>query len=318
MDLGAEPVRRLNSHGKPAPHLSVKFDSHIFSIDTSRSPKACVQPDVYLITHAHSDHYGKSAMLSERSVASVETARALEIRYGRKYHGRTFSVGESIMVGDVEVKTYPTGHTIGSAAFFWQTEVGTKILVTGDVKDYSSLPRCDFLVSEANYGDPWDPACIFDDDLAGFFEALDSGASFGAYAFGKAQRAVALIRGMGYKGEIGMDSESLALTRALMADSGPFVEVQKDCTNVVTPWNLNQVRGNNKYMLTGRSDMSYQTIRISDHLDFRGLMRMVEHVSPQEVLVYHPGGTRSNLLAHHLSECGLDTMSLDNIETFLK
>jgi putative mRNA 3-end processing factor len=257
-------------------------------------------------------------MLSERSMASVETARALEIRYGRKYHGRTFSVGESIMVGDVEVKTHPTGHTIGSAAFSWQTEVGTRILVTGDVKDYSALPRCDFLISEANYGDPWDPACIFDDDLAGFFEALESGASFGAYAFGKAQRAVALIRGMGYKGEIGMDSESLALTRELMADSGPYVDVQKDCTNVVTPWNLHQVRGNNKYMLTGRRDMSYQTIMISDHLDFRGLMRMVEHVSPQEVLVYHPGGERSNLLAHHLQQCGMEATSLDLIESFFR
>jgi putative mRNA 3-end processing factor len=255
-------------------------------------------------------------MLSPMAVASVETARALEIRYGRKYHGRTFSVGESIMIGDVEVKTHPTGHTIGSAAFSWQTEVGTRILVTGDVKDYGALPRCDFLISEANYGDPWDPSCIFDDDLAGFFEALESGASFGAYAFGKAQRAVALIRGMGYKGEIGMDSESLALTRELMADSGPYVDVQKDCTNVVTPWNLNQVRGNNKYMLTGRRDVSYQTIRISDHLDFRGLMRMIEHVSPQEVLVYHPGGERSNLLAHHLQQCGMEATSLDLIESF--
>ncbi len=318
MDLDVEPVRRLNSHGKPAPHLSIKFDSHLFSIDTSRSPKAYVQPDAYLITHAHSDHYGKSAMLSERAIASVETARALEIRYDRKYQGRTFSVGESIMVGDVEVKTHPTGHTIGSVAFSWETEVGTKILVTGDVKDYSALPNCEFLISEANYGDPWDPSCIFEDDLAGFSEALETGATFGAYAFGKAQRAVALMRAMGYTGDIGMDEQSLALTKEFMGSCGPFTAINGHCSNVVTPWNLNQVPGRNKYILTGRTDLNYPTIRISDHLDFRGLMKMVERVSPEEVLVYHPGGSRSNLLAYHLRECGLDAMSLDCIETFLK
>lgn len=317
MDLGAEPVRRLNSRGRPAPHLSIKFDSHLISIDTSRSPKACVQPDAYLITHAHSDHYGKSAMLSNRAIASVETARALEIRYKHKYQGLTFSIGESIMVGDVEIKTHPTGHTIGSAAFSWQTETGVSVLVTGDVKDYSALPHCDLLISEANYGDPWDKSCIFEDDLAGFFEALETGATFGAYAFGKAQRAVALMRAMGYTGNIGMDEQSLALTRELMGSSGPFTCINGHCTNVVTPWNLAQVPGRNKYILTGRTDLSYPTIRISDHLDFRGLMRMIDHISPQEVLVYHPGGERSNLLAHHLQQCGMEATSLEQIEKFV-
>ncbi len=317
MDSKIEPVRRVNSRGGLAPHFSLEFDSHLFSIDTSRAPKACVQPDAYLITHAHSDHYGKSAMLSDRAVASVETARALEIRYDREYMGRTFKVGESIVVDDVEIKTHPTGHTIGAVAFSWQTETGVRVLVTGDVKDYSTLPRCDYLVSEANYGDPWDPACIFQDDLSGFFEAMESGASFGAYAFGKAQRAVALMRGMGYKGEIGMDEQSLALTRELMPEAGPLIPVNGSEINVVTPWSLAQVRGSNKYFLTGRRDTSYPTIRVSDHLDFRGLMRMIEHVSPQEVLVYHPEGERASLMAHHLQQCGLETISLDLIEKYV-
>jgi len=317
MDLGVEPVRRINGRGRPSPHLSVKFDSHVFSIDTSRSPQRSFQPDAYLITHAHSDHYGKSAMLSERAIASEETARALEIRHGRKYKGKTFKVGEELEIKGVEIETFATGHTIGSAAFLWKNEVGTRILVTGDVKDYSALPRCDFLISEANYGDPWDKNCIFDDDLAGFSGALETGAAtFGAYAFGKAQRAVALIRAMGYKGEIGMDAQSLALTGALMADKGPFTEVS-DGLNVVTPWNLSQVKGRNKYVLTGRNDYYYPTIRLSDHLDFRGLMKMIEHVNPQEIMVYHPGGQMSNMLAHHLQQCGMKATALDGIEKFL-
>jgi putative mRNA 3-end processing factor len=317
MDLGVEPVRRVNGRGRPSPHLSVKFDFHIFSIDTSRSPQRSFQPDAYLITHAHSDHYGKSAMLSERGIASEETARALEIRYGKKYKGRTFKVGEKIEVNGVEIETFTTGHTIGSAAFLWKNEVGTRTLVTGDVKDYRALPKCDFLISEANYGDPCDKNCIFDDDLLGFSEALETrAATFGAYAFGKAQRAVALIRAMGYKGEIGMDAQSLALTEALMADRGPFAEVS-DGLNVVTPWNLSKVKGRNKYVLTGRNDYYYPTIRLSDHLDFRGLMKMIEHVNPQEILVYHPGGQMSNMLAQHLQQQGMKATALDGIEKFL-
>ncbi len=318
MDLGVEPLRRVNSRGGLAPHLFVKFDSHLFCVDTSRSPKACVQPDAYLITHAHSDHYGKSAMLSPRALASKETARALEIRYDKEYKGRTFAVGESVLIGDVEVKTYSTGHTIGATAFYWETEVGTRVLATGDVKDYSHLPRCDFLITEANYGDPWDPSCIFEDDLSGFFEALQSGASFGAYAFGKAQRAVALMRAMGYDGEIGMDEQSLALTRELMPDAGPLTKANGGGTNVVTPWNLHQLPGRNKYFLTGRRDTSYPTIRLSDHLDFRGLMKMFEHISPREIMVYHPEGERANLLAHHLQQCGMETTALGQIEKFVR
>jgi putative mRNA 3-end processing factor len=318
MDLGVEPLRRINNRGGNSPHLSLNFDSHLFSIDTTRSPKSCLQPHAYLITHAHSDHYGKSAMLSERSVASEQTARALEIRYQREYQGRTFKVGENITIGEVEVKTYPTGHTIGSSAFYWETEVGTRILVTGDVKDYHRLPHCDLLISEANYGDPWDPSCIFEDDIAGFSEALESGATFGAYAFGKAQRAVALMRGMGYKDEIGMDEQSLALTRELMENAGPLTEINGQRNNVVSPWNLYKAPGRNKYILTGRRDSGFPAIRLSDHLDFRGLMLMMEHISPSHVLVYHPEGERASLLAHHLQQCGMETTSLDMIEKRLR
>jgi putative mRNA 3-end processing factor len=311
---GVEALRRFNGRGGSAPHLSIAFDSYLFSIDTSRSPNARVQPDAYLITHAHSDHHGKSAMLSPLAIASAETARALEIRYGRNYRGRTFDVGRSIKIKDVNVRTFPTSHTIGSSAFYWETEAGLRVLITGDIKDYSALPRCDILVMEANYGDPWDPSCSFEDDLASFFEATESGSSFGAYAFGKAQRAVALIRAMGYKSAIGMDPQSLALTRELMRDSGPLEEISDANINVVSPWNLGRVRGANKFILTGRKDMSYPTIRLSDHLDFRGLMRMIEHTSPQEVFIYHPEGNRANLLANHLRKCGLMTKSLSEIK----
>jgi putative mRNA 3-end processing factor len=47
-------------------------------------------------------------------------------------------------------------------------------------------------------------------------------------------------------------------------------------------------------------------------------MKMIEHISPQEILVYHPEGERANLLAHHLQQCGMETTSLDLIEKFVR
>jgi putative mRNA 3-end processing factor len=315
-DMGVRPVRRLNKSGRPAPHLSLRFDSHLFSIDTSRSPKSSVQPDAYLVTHAHSDHYGKSAMISPDAIASRETARALEIRHERRYEGRTFPVGGSILVDELEVKTYSTGHTIGSVAFGWETELGIKVLVTGDVKNYENLPKCDLLVTEANYGDPWDPACRFEDDIVGFGDAVETGATFGAYAFGKAQRAVSLIRALGCKEEIGMDAKSLALTQELLPGFGPFSPVEENGTdlNVVSPWELSSVRSSRKYVLTGRSDLPFTQIRLSDHLDFKGLMRMVEKISPEAALIYYPEGRRANMMAHHLRELGMASISVSEIE----
>jgi len=303
-ELGIEPIRRVNGRGGLAPHLSLQFDSHLFSIDTSRAPKKCVQPDSYLITHAHSDHYGKSAMLSPSAIASTQTARALEIRHDRTYQGQTYSVGESIFVGETEVKTCTTGHTIGSNAFYWENEVGTKVLVTGDVKNYDSLPKCDLLVTEANYGDPLDPGCVFDDDIMAFGDAVAWGAAFGAYAFGKAQRAVALIRGFGYKDAIGMDEKCLALTEELMPEAGPLTPVEENGTDisVVTPWNLSSVKSWNKYVLTGRCDINFPRINLSDHLDFRGLTKMIEKVSPEATIIYHPEGDRANSLAAYIRD----------------
>jgi putative mRNA 3-end processing factor len=87
------------------------------------------------------------------------------------------------------------------------------VLVTGDVKDFSGLPKCDLLITEATYGDPYDPGCIFRDDLDSFEAALThKRVAFGAYAFGKAQRAVSMARQFGFDDTIAMDRNSLILT----------------------------------------------------------------------------------------------------------
>lgn len=317
------PIRHRTGRGFK-PHVSLVFNAGrrcTFAIDTtnSRSP----QPDAYLITHAHSDHHGKSAMLSEKAVCSLETASALEILYGKKYAGRTFKIGDAVDINGVDVKTYPTHHTIGSCAFYWQNDVGTKILVTGDVKDAKDMPECDLLVTEANYGDPFDLNCHFEDDISAFKEAVEAASTqntaFGAYAFGKAQRAVRLLRDSGYSGEIGMECVSLALTRGLMKNTGPLVDLDANCgIRIVTPAQIPELPFEKKFILTGRHDYKFPTINISDHMDVNGIIDMVHRCAPEAVIAYHPGGPRPNKLAAYLNKIGVYARALEEINTVIE
>nr|WP_091935673.1 MBL fold metallo-hydrolase [Methanolobus profundi] len=320
--------REKNSRGSFKPHLSIKFrsvegDLVTFSVDTSRTPAKYKQPDAYLITHAHSDHHGKSAMLSDRAVCSEKTAIALEIRHQRKYAGRTFKVGDTVEIKGVKVRTFHNFHTVGSTSFLWENELGTRILVTGDVKDASMLPDCDVLITEANYGDPGDTSCYFEDDISGFECAFKDNPSiaFGAYAFGKAQRAVELLRELGYDGVIEMDEQSLALTRTLLDDAGELSYIGEscsDCISIVPPWDLGTLPSHiSKFVMTGRSDYRYPAIQISDHLDARGLVSMVEDIDPECTVVYHPNGHRPGRFAKHLGSIGFNALSIDEIDNVL-
>jgi len=149
--VGITPLRVFSGRGVK-PHLSLSFYDvegieRIFGIDTTPFSKKMVEPDSYLITHAHSDHYGKSAMSSKLSVASKETATALELLHGREFNGSTFEMEGSFLIGETEVSTFRTNHTIGSSAYLWENECGVRILVTGDVKDYRE-PACSYHASK--------------------------------------------------------------------------------------------------------------------------------------------------------------------------
>lgn len=310
-DLGITLKHRYNTNGSLKPHITVSF-SHEgrtldFGVDTTRSRRKDENPDAFLITHAHGDHHGKSAMLSPDAYASFHTVDALEIRYDREYQGRCFEVGTPVDIHGVRVETYSTRHAIGSSAFYWENEVGARILVTGDVKDYTGLPECDVLITEANYGDPTDPSCQFEDDLDGLRRVVESPGpvALGAYAFGKAQRAVHLLRINGYHDNIAMEERSLALTRQLLEGAEPLSSLNgAGDLIIVPPWDLKKLSWSlDKYVLTGMPVSHYGKIQISDHLDSSGIIGMVRHCSPEMVIFYHPdGGDRTRIMAETIEQ----------------
>lgn len=325
-------IYRIKSASGMKPHLCVRFrdeDGIIrdFAVDTSRTPGK-VQPDAYLITHAHSDHFGRSTMNSEKAWCSYETAKALEIRYEKEFCGNRFVTGSTVSIEGTRVRTIPVYHTPGSCAFMWENDVGTKILVTGDVKCADDLPKCDVLITEASYGDPDDPSCHFSEDTRLFEAVVSENAgrrkiAFGAYDFGKAQKAVSLLREIGYDGPIFMSEKTAELTKCFVENCGDLETVsltdrrKKDGEDllIVPPPSLSYLPSSyRRFVLTCRRDYPYPNIRMSDHLDADGLSLMVDDCDPELTIVYHPNkGSRPDRFAAHLRQKGHEAMSLSQI-----
>jgi len=198
----------------------------------------CPPADVYidpvravpraLITHGHSDHAraGHGAVLATR-----ETLRIMAARYGEAFAGATQAeaYGRAIEISSVTFRFEPAGHVLGSAQIVVEHR-GTRIVVSGDYKrqaDPTCLPfepvRCDVFLTEATFALPVFRHPPADRETA---KLLASVALFperahlvGAYALGKAQRMIALIRQAGYDAPIYLHGALIALCR-LYAEEG--------------------------------------------------------------------------------------------------
>ncbi len=161
-----------------------------------------------LITHAHSDHarpgHGKV-------FATRDTLAIMAIRYGADFAGETQAIGygENLRVEGVDVSFHPAGHVLGSAQIL-VTGRGRRTVASGDYKreaDPTCAPfeplACDTYISEATFGLPVfrhsNAARQIDKLLASLRLFPERTHLVGAYAFGKAQRLIALLRQAGYE-----------------------------------------------------------------------------------------------------------------------
>jgi putative mRNA 3-end processing factor len=164
--------------------------------------------DRALITHGHADHAraGHAHVMATR-----ETLAIMAVRYGARFADatQTATLGETIRIKDVTVSFHPAGHVLGSAQIAVEAG-GTRIVVSGDYKraaDPTCLPfevvPCDVFVSEATFGLPIFRHPDAADEVSKLLGSLalfpDRAHLVGAYALGKAQRVVRLIRMAGYE-----------------------------------------------------------------------------------------------------------------------
>lgn len=163
--------------------------------------------DRAVVTHGHSDHArsGHGVVLATR-----QTLNIMAERYGDDFAGREQAVeyGETTTINGVEVRLVPAGHVLGSA----QVEVkwkGLTMVVSGDYKrrrDPTCPPfeptPCHVFISEATFGLPVFRHPPAEEEVGRLVRSLgqfpERAHLVGAYALGKAQRIICLLREAGW------------------------------------------------------------------------------------------------------------------------
>ncbi|MFO1058623.1 MAG: ligase-associated DNA damage response exonuclease [Dongiaceae bacterium] len=176
-----------------------------FHIDPPRPVERAV------ISHGHADH----ARPGHRAVlATPGTLAIMRARYGEAA-GRglqPLGYGERLRLGEVELRLVPAGHVLGSAQVVIE-HGGVRAVISGDYKrrpDPTCAPfepvACDLFVTEATFAlpvfrHPHDAEEI-DRLLASLRLFPERAHVVGAYALGKCQRVIALLRRAGYQAPI--------------------------------------------------------------------------------------------------------------------
>lgn len=311
-----------------------------FHVDPTRAVERAV------ITHGHADHAraGHAAV-----AATAETLAIMAVRYGAEPEQAKQALlpGAMLSIGDVSVTLYPAGHVLGSAQVLLEHK-GSRVVVSGDYKrrqDPTCAPfepvPCDVFVTEATFGLP-----VFrhPDDRDEIAKLLNSVRMFpdrchviGAYALGKAQRMIALLREAGWDRPIylhGALQNLCDLYRAHGVDLGdlrPATAGQKGVPRddfkgeiVLAPPSAIADRWGRRLpdpvvcMASGWMRVRQRAkqrgvelpLIISDHADWDELLQTVEDVDAPEVWITHG---REEALVHAITATGRRARALSMV-----
>lgn len=163
--------------------------------------------DRAIITHGHADH----ARAGHRHVlATPQTLAIMAVRYGQAFatQQQSLNFDKEITMKGVRIRLLPAGHVLGSAqvSVEWQ---GMRMVVSGDYKrrrdptcERFEPIACDVFISEATFALPVFRHPDDRDEIQKLLTSLrqfpDRTHMVGAYALGKAQRMIMLLREAGY------------------------------------------------------------------------------------------------------------------------
>jgi len=282
-----------------------------------------------IVTHGHSDH----ARGGHGEVwATAPTLAIMAERYGPQPGGRPLAHGAAIELGGVRISLHPAGHVLGSAQVRLEKD-GTVVVVSGDYKrapDPTCLPfepvPCDIFITEATFALPLFRHPPAEAEVARALAALaanpDRCLLIGAYALGKAQRVVALLRAAGHDAPIylhGAMQRLMALYQAHGVELGelrlaagvPAAElkghvVMAPPSALADRWSRRlpdpitaMASGWMRVRARARQRGVELPLVISDHADWDELTATVRELNPKELWVTHG---RDDALVHW---CGL-------------
>ena len=161
-----------------------------------------------LVTHGHSDHArsGHAHVLATRQTLDI-----MALRYGADFAGSTqeAAYGERLSLNGVSVGFHPAGHVLGSAQIAVE-KGGLRIVASGDYKratDPTCAPfevaPCDVFITEATFALPVFRHPDAAHEIAALLKSVgqfpERAHLVGAYALGKAERVIRLLRDAGYE-----------------------------------------------------------------------------------------------------------------------
>lgn len=274
-----------------------------------------------LITHGHADHArsGHQAVMATRQTLDI-----MRLRYGEDFcvSEQAVELGDTIEVNGVAVRFHPAGHVLGSAQIAVEKD-GMRIVASGDYKrsaDPTCTPfepvACDVFITEATFGLPVfhhpDPVVEIGKILQSLLTFPDRSHLVGAYALGKAQRVISLLRHQGYTDPIYIhgalvklcdyyQSEGIDLGELLPATDDKAKKESFRGAIIVGPPSSFSDRWARRFadpLISFASGwmMVRQRARqrgvelplvISDHCDWPELTATIREIKPQEVWVTH-------------------------------
>ncbi|MFB7882061.1 ligase-associated DNA damage response exonuclease [Brevundimonas diminuta] len=275
--------------------------------------------DRAVITHGHSDHArpGHGAVL-----ATPETLAIMAERYGPDFAGRVqpAAYGEATTINSVAVRFAPAGHVLGSAQAVIERD-GLIMVVSGDYKrrhDPTCLPfepvRCHVFISEATFGQPVFVHPSDEEEIARLAHSLaqfpERAHLVGAYALGKAQRVIRLLREAGWDRTIhvhgalerlnrlyqneGIDLGSLAPATGLKAGALGGEVVIAPPSAIQDRWArrfADPVTAFASGWMGVRARARQRGVElplvISDHADWPELIQTFEELAPEEIWITH-------------------------------
>lgn len=275
--------------------------------------------DRAVITHGHSDHArsGHGSVL-----ATPQTLAIMAERYGDDFavQRQSSPYGATTSHGGVEISLVPAGHVLGSAqaVIRWR---GLTMVVSGDYKrrrdptcePFEPVP-CHVFVSEATFGLPVFVHPPSEGEVGRLVQSLQQfphrAHLVGAYALGKAQRVIRLLREAGWERPIYVHGALERLNRLYEREGvslGPLAAATGLPNNslggevVIAPPSATQDRWSRRFadpVLSFASGWMLVRARarqrgvelplvLSDHADWPELTATFTEVRPEEVWITH-------------------------------
>ncbi len=296
-----------------------------------------------LITHGHADHARAG---HGQVIATSQTLEIMALRYGANFTANAIALdyGQSRQEGDVVISMASAGHVLGSAQIILDY-AGKRLIAAGDYKrayDPTVTPfevvPCDVFITEATFGLP-----VFSHpDPVGEIEKLKQilrlfpqrSCFIGAYALGKAQRVIALLRQSGYDAPIYIHgalkalcdyyiSQGAALGTLLPLPEKPRGAANKELAGQIImgppsaiggPW-ANRLPDPIICFASGWMQVKARAkqrsvevpLILSDHADWPDILQTIEDINPAEVWVTHGN---EEALIHQLGRQGRKAKAL--------